>query len=1363
MEECNLLLEGPLAAKDKTVKANYVRIWAGKTGRTHLKSLNLSIAELGDPQVLLNKLQEWKKPKSNELAAAAAFRRIEQGNLTLGEYIDKATILCDQCNYPNEARDRLLRDAIVIGLRSRDAYFKCIEKGSALTLAQAVEIAENEEATSAQVSYMRPDFNSNATSEVHKLHGKGGGAKPKQQSKPQGKQKPGQSKRKSCFSCGKEPPHPKSECPAREAECFKCRKKGHYGSVCRSKKAANVNEVQAQPVQQYQDCTPGEYSPMYFNASVHQLTTAKILSLNQPRPEPQIRPLWLSQSLSSRVFKIECEVDTGASCNILPLYKAKALFGDNLKLGPPTVDLIGYNDSPVKNLGSCVVFLYHGKETYRILCEVADSRGYMILGRQQALRMNYVKFPEIHKPAIKATAEKTVKQVTTGQDEGSKPVIPVIKRPSRDQITAQGKTHQLPTTKEYLMREYADRFTEIGTLPGGLYHIQLKSDYKPVQHAPRQVAVKLRPAYKAELERLVKLGVITEVTEYTEWINSIVPAKKSDGSLRLCLDPKDLNKAIKRNQWYSRTLDDVLPELAEAKYFSLLDAKSGFWHVPLDHESSMLTTFNTPWGKYRWKRLPFGLKVSGDVFQERLDRVLRSIPNTTGIADDILSHGKDEVEHDAAVISLLETARANNLAFNAKKFTFKSQDCPFFGGHLTSDGYKVDPKKVEAITKMQPPQNLQELQSFLGLVNYLNRFSSTLADLTVPLRALCKKEVVFTWESSQQAAFEAIKKEITSVPVLAYFDQSKKCIIQSDASKKGLGAVLLQDDKPVIYASRSLSDTEQGYSNIERELLSVVFALERFHKYVSGYTITAQTDHLPLVSIWKKSIAASSPRLHNLLLRLAHYDVDIQYLKGKENVVADALSRVSPQPFEARDMNQLDLVPVHMLTEEIPADATSIADFKSATAADTTSSLLMQAVINGWPESRKDCHPLLLDYWTYREEISAENGLLFKGHRLIIPESMRNRCLKTIHEGHFGVEKMQLRAREAVFWPKISADILQTAQSCRVCQTFSKSQQRETLMPHEVPQGPWEKIGIDYFEFQSANYLMIADYYSRFPVIRRTRSTTTSATIDILKQVFSEYGVPKTVMSDNGPQFSSKEFRTFARQYCFDHITSSPRYAQSNGLVERMIQTIKQCLKKCAAAGHDPYLAMLIYRATPLNNSIPAPAELLNGRKYRALLPTRSLQQNAHSQLVREHMLDGKVRSSQQYNQHAKDLPPIPKHQQVLVQVDPNQNKWSPATVTGTPGSHNPRSYSVTTPSGVQLQRNRRFIKPVEDSTQTPAQMTSGENSSQIPAQQMRPGEHSPQIPAQMKQGENSTQIPATQQSRPRRNINKPSRLIETI
>ena len=302
--------------------------------------------------------------------------------------------------------------------------------------------------------------------------------------------------------------------------------------------------------------------------------------------------------------------------------------------------------------------------------------------------------------------------------------------------------------------------------------------------------------------------------------------------------------------------------------------------------------------------MPFGLKVTGDIFQERLNRVLRLVPGILRIVDDIVIHGATENTHNGTVLVLCETARLNNLSLNSKKMQFKSTDCKFFRHRLTPDGIKVDPKKIEAIIQMDPPQNVANLQSFNGMVNYLKKFSPVLSELSESLRRLCKSGVKWAWESEQQNAFEAIKQVITTLPVLAYFDKTKKHTIQCDASKKGLSAVLLQESKPVMYVSRALTETEQRYSNIERELLAIVFALERLNHYTFGRTVTVQSDHQCLQSMWKKSIVSASPRLQRLLLRLAHFDLNIEFLCGKENVIADALSRVCPySPITVKSRN----------------------------------------------------------------------------------------------------------------------------------------------------------------------------------------------------------------------------------------------------------------------------------------------------------------------------------------------------------------------------------------------------------------------------------------------------------------------------
>ena len=375
------------------------------------------------------------------------------------------------------------------------------------------------------------------------------------------------------------------------------------------------------------------------------------------------------------------------------------------------------------------------EKTDRVTWQVTDTTGIPILGRTQAKHMNYISYPEIHvpqkqcpvsqdslkstdyihsletmqcslqskrtaqsmdslqsTPSLNQTAQKEHRMATKAKSSTAhEPKSPQVTW-CKSSVTINGKTHPLPTIKEYILHEYADVFKGFGTLPGGPYHINLKDSYKPVQHPPRSVPLGMQSAYKVELDRLLKEGIITEVHEHTEWIDSIVPVMKEDGSLRLCLDPKDLNKAIKRNQWYARTLDDILPELAQSKYFTVKDATLGFWHVLLDFRSSLLITFNTPWGKYSWLRMPFGLKVSGDVFKERLDRVLRLVTGVLGITDDIIRHGATENTHDGTVLVLCETARLNNLSLNSIKMQFKSTDCKSFGHRLTPDGIKVDPK-----------------------------------------------------------------------------------------------------------------------------------------------------------------------------------------------------------------------------------------------------------------------------------------------------------------------------------------------------------------------------------------------------------------------------------------------------------------------------------------------------------------------------------------------------------------------------------------------------------------------------------------------------------------------------------------------
>ena len=332
---------------------------------------------------------------------------------------------------------------------------------------------------------------------------------------------------------------------------------------------------------------------------------------------------------------------------------------------------------------------------------------------------------------------------------------------------------------------------------------------------------------------------------------------------------------------------------------------------------------------------------------------------------------------------------------------------------------------------------------------------------------------------------------LVQLPVLAYFDTRSEHTIQCDASKQGLGAVLLQEGKPVMYISRTLTETEQRYSNIEHELLAVVFALERLNHYTAGYRVKVETDHEPLMSIWKKSIASTSTRVQRLLLRLLQYDIDIQYLLGKRNVIADTLSRVLPLPPKVTDIKAINCIAENKLSVNIPASKTKMEEFQDSTCRDIILQELAKNVHKGSPREQKDCLEILHPYWTYRECISLENSLLFKDNRLIVPEAERDQILELLHYGHYGINRTQDRPRESVFWPGITKDIESKVKDCKICQENAPSQTKEILHSHEVPRGPWIKLGIDLFELNKRQYLLIVAYFSKFPFICKLHSLST--------------------------------------------------------------------------------------------------------------------------------------------------------------------------------------------------------------------------------------------------------------------------------
>ena len=464
---------------------------------------------------------------------------------------------------------------------------------------------------------------------------------------------------------------------------------------------------------------------------------------------------------------------------------------------------------------------------------------------------------------------------------------------------------------------------------------------------------------------------------------------------------------------------------------------------------------------------------------------------------------------------------------------------------------------------------------------------------------------------------------LTTAPVLTFFDPSKKIKVSTDASKDGIGGVLLQAEgehwKPVAYASRTMTETECRYAQIEKECLGLVFGLEKFHSYIYGLpTFTVETDHRPLVSIIKKNLNDMSPRIQRLMMKMLRYDFELVYTPGKHLILADALSRAAMRSCVSTTDQDVQCH-VNMVSAALPVSDKKSREVAEETAKDTELQRVMENMQNGWPVG--SC-PL---FYNIRGELSVVDGLLLKQNRIVIPQQLRQDLLQRIHEGHLGVEKCKRRARDTVYWPGINKDIERMISRCETCQKHRNKQPKEPMVLADVPTAPWHKVGMDLFHLKGKDYLVVIDYYSNFPEMALLANTSSSCVITHVKSIFSRQGIANIVHSDNGPCFNSKEWQRFAEQYDFKHVTSSPLYPQSNGKAEKGVHILKQLLKKAADSDSDPYLALLSYRATPLECGL-SPAELLMNRKLRTTLPCISNPTSETSKHLEQKLLQQKIK-----------------------------------------------------------------------------------------------------------------------------------------
>ena len=1014
------------------------------------------------------------------------------------------------------------------------------------------------------------------------------------------------------------------------------------------------------------------------------------------------------------------QIDTGTTCNILPFNVHAELTGDTAgaNLEHSSARLVMHNQSVERARGMAHLKLERKGHTHKLVFVVVNYETVPLIGKRASEGMGLIQILDSdHIHAVKQTSMS----------------VPDIE------------------LRDSILKKYKDVFTGIGKLEGE-YSIQLQDDAAPVVHAPRKIPVPLRESLKEELSRLVTDGVLTPVSEPTPWVSSMVVARKKNGGVRICLDPKDLNKAIKRSHYPLPTIEEVATRLARAKVFMVLDAKSGFWHVKLDDPSSYLTTFNTPFGRYRWLRMPFGLNSAPEIWQRKMHEVVEGLEHTEVIADDFLVCGVGDTvqeaitDHDMRLEELLQRARECNLRLNPNKIQLRRQQVPFIGHLLTDKGLVADPEKVRAVVEMETPTDAKALMRFLGMVNYLAKFTPHLSHACELLRALTHQQVEWSWLHQHQRAFDEVKNAITKLPVLQYYDVQKEVTLQCDASQDGLGATLLQEGKPVAFASRALTNAECNYAQIEKELLAVVFAADKFEQYIYGRSATVESDHKPLEAIWKKPIQTAPKRLQRMLLRLQKYDLSIGYKRGEFMYIADTLSRAYLKPEQARsngtaenmadhDHNQQEHEEFcHYIaeidpTEDMPVARSCLEDIRRETAKDHDLQLLIQVISQGWPERQKATAVAVRPYFTLRNELSSKDGLVFKGDNVVVPASLRKAMLEKIHYAHLGAEGCLRRAREIFYWPRMSSEMMDYVAKCGTCNTFRPEQSKEPLKSHELPTRPWAKVATDIFMFDQREYLLTVDYYSNFWEVELLTSTTSRAVINKLRKLFSTHGIPETVVSDNGPQFASEEFSQFAKQWEFQHVTSSPHYPQSNSKVENAVRTCKRIMKTAKEAKTDVYLAILDFRNTPTEDTGTSPVQKLFARRTRTLLPLSDNQLQTATVLNAKPQLEtARVKQAWYYDRGSKPLPELQSEEPICMRL-PGAKTWTLGKVLYKVA---PRSYRVQC-GGIRYRRNRRQLRGTAETLPLEVPETPGSHHEGVQEADHKAGEtvfHGPADPA---------------------------------
>ena len=979
----------------------------------------LSPAKPGDKtyEELIEKLSRHFRPAPSEIVERFKFHsRSRLPGESVATFVAELRSLSEFCNF-GDTLDVMIRDRLVCGINDITIQKRLLSEPG-LTYAKAVEIAQSAETAAQSLRELRGKRENGAPSGTPRNQS------PQQEgvhraSEPQ----PTRKSTLTCYRCGRAG-HTVTNCKVdKDVECHQCGKKGHMKRACRGKPRSGQRRPGKKQVKKVEDDKEEE--------SDSDDSSIKHLSLKGTKRAP---PITVDMKVDNCL--ITMEVDTGASLSLMS-YNTFSGVWPGRSLESTDVRLRTYSKEPIPVLGCTYVDVEYNGQTGQFPLVIVEGSGPTLLGRDwlSQIQLDWRAIHHVHTASLQA-----------------------------------------------VLARYPAVFKEgLGTLKGFQAKIYVEPNATPAFNPARSVPYALRDLVDKELERLQGEGTL-ELVEISEWAAPIVVVLKRDKkSVRICGDfSVTVNPVSKLDRYPIPKVEDLFARLSKGRYFSKIDLSHAYQQLPLQADSRKYVVINTHKGLFT--RLPFGISSAPGIFQRVMESLLQGISGVVVYLDDILISGSTEEEHLAALDEVLNRLNKAGLRVKKSKCEFLRSSVTYLGHQIDAEGLHPLQDRVRAIRDAPTPTSVPKLKSYLGMLTYYSRFLQNLSSLLHPLYVLLRKDSKWHWGPDQEKAFLASKELLMSAKFLTHFDSSLELTLACDASAYGLGAVLshkMRDgsERPIGFASRTLTAAECNYSELEKEGLSCIFGIKRFHDYLFGHPFQLITDHKPLLGLLKENKATSpqaSARIRRWSLFLSNYEYQLTFRNTKAHANADALSRL-PLPTEpAKKSEEPELV---LLAEHLSESPVTARDIRLWTRRDAKLSQVLHHVQKGWPD---EGNPDLEPYSSRRLELSSYEGCVLWGNRVVVPPPGRQAVLQELHEGHPGMTRMKSLSRMYVWWPGINADIEKSVRLCCQCQEVHSSPPAAPLHPWKWPSRPWARLHVDFAgPFEGKYILVCIDAHSK--------------------------------------------------------------------------------------------------------------------------------------------------------------------------------------------------------------------------------------------------------------------------------------------